>query len=214
MSTEYLRTFSALSTREEFIQRYLFMKTRIKSGFTADGLAFLIGKPPFFIVDYEESNGINIFSKEDLEALSSVSQNSYLENVFKANKRHENSNEKKLIRGKRELINGYYQYTLMHSWLISGENKPFILSENIRIHASNENKKLVTSIFLLVRRLVNEDFFELPKIPMEIYRALQSYRFHKAGVLASLLKEVMLELVRLQELSVSSISKGMCFQRK
>lgn len=69
---ENIHKYTGLLTQDEFRLRYCFIKARIKSGYTAEELSFLIGKPGFYILDYEEmNNGIKL-TLEDLELFKLV----------------------------------------------------------------------------------------------------------------------------------------------
>lgn len=168
-----IQRYAGLLTQDEFRLRYCFIKARINIGYTPEELSFLIGRPGFYIPDYEQlNNGIKL-TLEDLEILSLILTNLYPE-VLPLDIDDFGTNEKRLVRGKREEIYGHYHYSFKHFWTIDGKSFEIHLKESVCKLNETAAVSIAEEVVRGVHVLLGTDFFmKKQRSALEIFIAIK-----------------------------------------
>lgn len=168
-----IHRYCGLITQDDFRQRYAFIKARTNLNFTREELSFLIGKPPYFIVDYEEMNSGIKLTLEDLATLSLFLINLYPE-ILPFDVDDFGYNEKKVIRGKCEEISGFHQHIITHPWTINSINTPVKLSEKVT-EVDIEEEQKIEILRKHILELMANGHFRKRTSPLAIFRELEKF---------------------------------------
>lgn len=164
-------TFSGLVNQHEFLQRIQFMKSRILNGYTTEQVAFLLGRTPYFIRDFEELNPVKLDGEDIINYTYLFTESLMDEDSFDRKKNDiDISYEKRMVRGIRISSNTEIKYEFVHPWTNNGICKPLKLSEELIISQSNLDTKLST----ILTSLVLGGYFSNLRSPMEIFMKLEN----------------------------------------
>ena len=127
-----IQSYSGSLNQSEFVERYFIIKSRIKQGFTREELAFLLGRTPYFMTDYEELSPIEL-ELADFDIINSVLRGCNHEalNFDSKDGIYDISNEKRLVRVIKTAYADHITYEFHHHWKISGEIKPLRVVEPV-----------------------------------------------------------------------------------
>ncbi len=194
--------YTGLLTQDEFRLRYALIKARINSGYTAEELSFLIGKPGFYISDYEEMNNGIKMTLEDLEILSLILINLYPE-VLRFDIDDFGNSEKRIVRCKKEEISGYYHYSFKHFWTIEGKNSEIQLKEPV-FKLDKTTKALVgEEVAKEVHALLRTEFFmNKGRTAFEIFTRVKSSEKYSPFIKPHHLMPVIYDLVKERALTI------------
>lgn len=197
-----IHKYTGLLTQDEFRLRYCLMKARINSGYTPEELSFLIGKPGFYMSDYEEmNNGIKL-TLEDFEMLSRILINLYPE-VLPLDIDDFGNGEKRLVRCRREAIYGDYRYSFKHPWTIEGKNSEIHLKEPVFRLDKTAAKVMGEEVAQGVDALLKTDFFlNKKRTAFEIFMEVKPPEKYLPFIRPCLLMPVVYDLVKEQLLTI------------
>jgi hypothetical protein len=168
-----IHRYCGLITQDDFRQRYAFIKARTNLNFTRDELSFLIGKPPYFIADYEEMNSGIKLALEDLAILSLFLINLYPE-ILPFDVDDFGCKEKRVVRGKCEEISGFHQHIVTHPWTINYINTPVKLTEKLA-EVDIEEEQKIEMLRKHILELMANGHFTKRMSSLAIYREAEKF---------------------------------------
>lgn len=205
-------TYSGLINQEEFKRRYAFIKARINSGYSQEDVAFLLGKPPYFIKDYEELNGASKLILEDLAILSIILTNLYPE-IIPFDPDETGENEKRVVRGVYKEVSGVAHYTFTHPWTVAGVNAKITVAEKLFCPDDTEKAQMVRSIYQRLTQLIEEGCLNAKCPPLFIYQEVKKQISSKKGALKpSLLIPAIYSLIAEKRIKMLSDRSRLSYQ--
>lgn len=202
MSNKKITTFSGMLNQHEFKERYVFIVQRKANDLSREDVAFLQGRSPYDIIDYEElSNQIKMDYK-DQEVMAAIFKTltpkppafDYM--IDKQNISH----EKRMIRGTYTTSEKGCLYQFNHPWTIKRINKPILIDFKIsRDSKYDEEIKLLLKSQL--NMLIRLDYFENKHSPIKIYNKIYSdIQIKWRPLFTPLLKQVVYDFIRTDKL--------------
>lgn len=203
------RSYCGYLDQNEFTQRYLFIKNRINNSLNREELAFLLGRTPYFTIDYEELSLATKLDLVDADHLCLIlTRNKYEPLTFdKKDGQYDISYEKRMVRVARHEYNEKIEYEFNHCWKVNGEKRLLKITEpKFKIDTlGNEPLKLIN---LELTRLMIEGFFNVNRSPIEIRdRVWGAYRFKSGSWSIVFLRDIIYEFIRDNKL-VMAYNKG------
>ncbi|MEJ2884373.1 hypothetical protein [Pedobacter sp. GR22-6] len=133
MANQQNLKISGMLNQHEFIERYVFTKQRVMNGFTRPDLAFLLGRIPNDVADYEHFGAHVKMSYQDHEVMAAVFKKlAPTTPIFQARANDiDISNDKRMIRGTVLETDAQRVYDFIHPWKIKGEDKPITIVEEL-----------------------------------------------------------------------------------
>lgn len=200
-----VRSYCAYLNQSEFTERYLFIKRRVAHGITREEFAFLLGRVPFFIIDYEELATIK-FDLVDVDLMKIILK-SYQDYDLSLDRRdgiYDISNEKRLVRVVRSEYIENIVYEFHHPWKINGENKLLKIIEPVvypdRTGLETEVVKLIVA---KLTKLMELGYFKTKRSPLEIRDCIwEAYKYKFNAWPVILLKNIIYEWIRQSKLTV------------
>jgi len=206
------RTYSGIINQEEFKRRWALIKARILSGYSQEDLAFLLGKPPYFIRDYEDLNASSKLALEDLEILSVVLKNLYPE-ILPFDRDETGENEKRLVRGAAREIAGICYYTFTHPWTIDGKNIKIVTEEKVLCVGVNTLMEINNNIYESLLNLIAEGCFNNWCRPLELFQLVnKQLNTRKASIRPSYLIPAIYKLIAEKKLKMTSDRFRFCYK--
>lgn len=190
--------YSGYLDQSEFAQRYLFIKNRVNNSLTREELAFLLGRSPYFITDFEELLASAKLDLVDIDLLPQfLTRNKYETLIFdKKDGQFDISSEKRMVRVTRFEYLDNIQYDFKHKWYVNGENEVLKIKEpKFQTYAlEDESKKLIRAE---LAKLIASGYFNIKRSPIEIREQIwQSYKHRSNAWCVSILKNIIYDLIR------------------
>jgi len=201
-------TYSGLLNQHEFLQRLHFMRSRILNAYTAEEVAFLLGRTANYIRDYEELGPVKL-DTEDLINHSYLFKDSLqVQDTFERKKDNMDiSYEKRMLRGMRVSSATEIRYEFIHPWTRYGVCTPFILTEPLKPSQANQEAQLRG----ILTNLMRNGYLAASRSPMEIYKETKKLiSFCPVEILS--LKRVLYQLVQTGKLIVKTHSDKFYFK--
>jgi hypothetical protein len=200
------KSYSGYVDQNEFTQRYLFIKNRVNNSLTREELAFLLGRTPYFVTDYEElSTAVNL-DLLDIDLLCQLMTRNKFEilNFDKKDGQYDISHDKKMVRVTRYNYLERIEYKFTHRWTILGENKPLRITEPI-FKCIEYDDDPTTLIKVELTRLIAGGYFNPGRSPLEIRDYVwNAYKYKSSSWSAELLKNVVYEFIRDNKLVIGN----------
>jgi len=200
----------------EFAQRYLFIKNRINNSMTREELAFLLGRTPYFVIDYEELSASSKLDLFDIDLLCLVMTRSKYESLSfdKKDGKYDISHEKKMVRVTRTEYQEKINYEFNHRWYVDGENKTLKLTEPI-FQTSSFTDEAIRFINDELTRLISEGYFNVKRSPLEIRdRVWASHKYKSSAWSIVFLKNIIYEFIRDDKLMMAYNKNHFCYHIK
>jgi len=133
MANQQNLKISGMLNQHEFIERYVFIKQRVTNGFTRSELAFLLGRSPNDVADYEHFDAHVKMNYQDHEVMAAFfKKRATAAPIFQARVNDiDISSDKRMIRGTVVETDAQRIYDFIHPWKIKGENKPITIVEEL-----------------------------------------------------------------------------------
>lgn len=201
------RCYTGKLDQNEFVMRYIQTKKRIDNCFTRDELAFLLGKPPYFVIDYEELSPQAKPSIADIDLLNNILNRSELiilqfdTTIHRVNI----SNEKRVVRVVRKDYPDKIEYHFSHPWTYKGLREPLLIVEPICV--GNSQRQAESFIKRKVLKLITTGYFNYGRLPNELYNDLwEIFKFRSDAWSPIVLKNAVYYFIRENKLTVESSS--------
>lgn len=154
MANQQNLKISGMLNQHEFIERYVFTKQRVMNGFTRPDLAFLLGRSPNDVADYEHFGAHIKMNYQDHEVMAAVFKKlAPAAPIFQARVNDiDISNDKRMIRGTVVETDAQRSFDFMHPWKIKGEDKPITIIEDLGRDTTQDT---------LIRAFVDEHLAQL-----------------------------------------------------
>lgn len=198
-----VRSYCAYLNQSEFAERYLFIKSRITNGMTREELAFLLGRVPYFIIDYEELSAIKL-DLPDIDFMNIILKVHYREALNFDTKEgvYDISNEKRLVRVIKSEYSESIMYEFHHHWKINGKNKLLKIIEPV-IYTDGLEMETTELIVAELTKLMELGYFKIKRSPLEIRNHIwKKYRYKSSAWSITLLKNIIYEWIRQGKLTV------------
>lgn len=191
--------------QNEFAERYLFIQRRIAHAMTREELAFLLGRVPYLIIDYEELSAIK-FDITDLDLMGLVLKGRQ-QQVLSFDKKdgvYDISHEKRMVRVVKSEYPENIVYEFYHHWKIGGHHKPLKIVEPV-IRADDFETEAINLITAELTKLMGLGYFAIRRSPLEIRDHIwATYRFKSNAWSIVFLKNIIYEWIRDGLLSVAN----------
>lgn len=198
-----IQSYSGSLNQSEFVERYFIIKSRIKQGFTREELAFLLGRTPYFMTDYEELSPIKL-ELADFDIINSVLRGCNHEalNFDSKDGIYDISNEKRLVRVIKTAYADHITYEFHHHWKISGEIKPLRVVEPV-ICTAGVALKAMRLITDEIKNLLQLGYFKSSRSPLEIQKYIwHQYKYDANAWSVTFLKNIIYHFVKEGQLAV------------
>lgn len=195
------KSYCGYIDQNEFIQRYFFIRKRIDNSLTRNELAFLLGRTPFFMIDYEELTATTKFDLTDIDLLSLILKNGKSEilQFDKKNGQADISREKRLVRVIQREYERRIEYNFVHPWTTYGENEPLFAKEPI--YTSCPKEEQIKLIEAEVLKFLLEGFFDRQRSACEIHeRIWHTYKYKSNAWSVLHLKDVIYQYISMGKL--------------
>ncbi|TCC95025.1 hypothetical protein [Pedobacter hiemivivus] len=208
------KTYSGYLDQHDFIARYLFIRNRINNSFTRDELAFLLGKTPYFIIDYEELSGSTKLGLSELDILCRILKRGSYETLVldRTFGKIDISYEKRMIRVIQKEYTQKLVYEFIHPWTSGGTSKSLKAEEPKYdfTDVERESKKLIKNE---IARLIDAGFFTEKKTPLEIYERIWStFRYCSDAWSAIFIKDIVYHFIREGKLTHKYLNGHLSYQ--
>ncbi|MBB6240032.1 transcriptional regulator with XRE-family HTH domain [Pedobacter sp. AK013] len=205
-----LRTssYSGYIDQHDFIERVLFIKKRISNSLTREELAFLMGRTPYFINDYEEMTNTIKLDLIDMDLLSLTLKRNFNGGISfdKKDGLHDISHEKRMVRVTKYEYPDKLEYVFNHRWVEYGKNKPLKLIEPA-FQPPNDGGEQVRLITNELTKLLSGSYFKTKRSPFEIYQYVWTAHKYRSSAWSILhLKNLIYELIRTEHLRMSNLN--------
>jgi len=210
------KSYSGYIDLHDFIERVLFIKKRISNSLTREELAFLMGRTPYFINDYEEMTNTIKLDLIDMDLLSLTLKRKFNGGISfdKKDGLHDISHEKRMVRVTRYEYGDKIEYIFNHRWLEDGESKPLKLIEPV-FHLSDEEGEQVMFITIELTKLFEKGYFNTKRSPFEIYQCVwTAYKYRSSAWSVLHLKNLIYELIRTEHLRMSNLNGHFVYQSR
>lgn len=208
------KTYSGYLDQNEFVTRYLFIKNRINNSFTREELAFLLGKTPYFVIDYEELSGSIKLGIPELDILCRLLKRGTNETLIldKTFGKIDISHEKRMVRVIQKEYPMKFVYNFIHPWTSGGVSPP-LLCEEPKYDISgveNDSKEIINEALLALKK---QGFFETMRTASEIYERIWSVNKYRSNAWSAVfLKDLLYLSVRKNELFAKQLNGQFIFQ--
>ena len=216
ISDKYIKTktYSGYIDQNEFVARYVFIKNRINNSFTREELAFLLGKTPYYVIDYEElSVGIKLSLLETDNLCKILKRGSY--ETLKLDKtfgKIDISFEKRMVRIIQKEYAQKFVYEFIHPWTSGGTCQPLkVVEPKYDLTAvERESRKLIRDE---LTRLIEAGFFTNKKTPLEIYERIWStFKYCSNAWSAVFVKDIIYHFIRENKLVHKFLNGHLSYQ--
>ncbi len=204
-----VNSYCGYLNQSEFAERYLFIENRIIQGISREELAFLLGRVPYFITDYEELSTSKL-ELADIDLIKKVFERHQYKilNFDSKDGKYDISNERRQVRVVRRKYNQNIVYEFYHPWKIDGEYKPFKIIEPLIDAVNEEGVALITTE---LNKLIAQGYFKCRRSPLEIRDQIWAAYRYKSGAWSVIsLKDIIYQSIRAGSL-IAIKDKG-CFR--
>lgn len=184
--------------QNEFIQRFMLIKNRIKNFYSRRDLAFLMGRTPYFINDYEEFSITTKLNLQDLDLLSSIFRIIDFNSVVFDTKvqKVDVSREKRMVRVLSQEFEDQILYTFYHPWTLYGSPVNLKIIEP-KFNLSLPSQEQIEKVKQVVLDLIASGYFIVPRSPLEIYLSVsQILKYHIDAWAPVILNDIMYIFIR------------------
>ncbi|RAJ31737.1 hypothetical protein [Pedobacter cryoconitis] len=203
------KSYCGYLDQNEFTQRYLLIKNRVNNSLTREELAFLLGRTPYFIIDYEELSLAAKLDLVDVDLLCLILIRDRFESLTldKKDGQHDISHEKRMVRVTMHEYREKLVYQFNHRWNVNGENKPLKITEPI-FQTSTLGDEPIKLINVEITKLLSEGYFNTKRSPLEIREVVwRAYKYKSSAWSIIFLKNIIYEFIRDNKL-VMGYDKG------
>ncbi|GAA4803232.1 hypothetical protein GCM10023231_35270 [Olivibacter ginsenosidimutans] len=208
-----IKTYAGMLTQDEFVQYYAYLSARLKAGYSPEEVSFMIGRAPYYFVDYERMERGARLNQYDRKILDEIFKNKLYEQLLLAKDEFHGYQEKRFIRVNLDECGNERQYCIHHPWLIKEKtkksNKAIQLVETIRVIAPKDNCKIRSEIAYVLQRLKNRAFFQIPQLPYAIHFEVTKLVSRNIYPFPSELKAVLYQLLHEGKLLLKTIEGRM-----
>lgn len=217
-AAECLRTksYCGYLDQNEFSVRYHFIKNRISNSFTREELAFLLGRTPYFVIDYEELSTNTKLNISDSDFLCQILKRGNYE-TLKLDKtcgKTDISYEKRMVRVIQREYSQKFVYEFVHPWTTGGICEPLkaVEPKYDTVAIEKESRLLVNDEII---RLIKTGYFNSKKSPFLIYEKIwNTYKYDSTAWSVTVLKELIYGFIRQDELLAEQINGHFTYKLK
>jgi len=191
--------FSGLLNQHELSQRLQFIRHRIANGYTTDEVAFLLGRTPHYLKDYEELGPIKLDGEDTINYTYLFTEPlCHTDRFDTKNNSIDISYEKRMLRGQKIWSAIDIRHEYVHPWTWKGLCKAIVLTEPVKPAYSNFEVDEMEDILSFLSK---GNYFEVLSSPIEIYKKVVC-TYEPAAKMILPLRNALYRLVHAQQLQV------------